>query len=283
VKRGRTIAWILALLIVGGPIAYFMIVAPPLKDTTVHVVPPWAHVAPEQIAEAEKYGVPVAFENALGMRFVLIPAGTFWMGIPGGPGSHSGLYDVGEVCRQVTLTQPMYVQTHVVSEVALARFLSTVAERPQDPATDLSWQDAHAFAMWLSERDDARDYRLPTEAEWEYACRGGVEAPRAGLVLLPDGSAVKRKDPGETQPHPWAPYGVLDDLYEWCGDWFDTLDRSPVRNPRGPEFGSHKVLRGGTSTARRAIYPDYDGRLFGETGRIGFRLVSPLPEPEGGS
>ena len=141
-------------------------------------VPSWAHVAPEQIAEARKYGVPVAFENSIGMRFVLIPAGTFLMGSPEA--------EVGggdrEAQRQVVLTKPFYMQ---VTEVTNAQYLRCVPSHPTRslyncglaperlPASWITWYAATEFAAWLREREPSRLYALPTEAQWEYACRAG--------------------------------------------------------------------------------------------------------------
>ena len=157
-------------------------------------VPGWARVSQDQIAEAKRYRIPVAFENDLGMRFVLIPSGTFTMGSPNDEeGRHSD-----EAQHRVTLTQPYYMAIH---EVTNAQYRAMVPDHNTDrtyssndskalplggddqPVVDVSHDDVIAFAKWLSRRRDASTpqgtvYALPTEAQWERAARGGTAQGR---------------------------------------------------------------------------------------------------------
>jgi len=281
-------------------------------------VPSWAHVAPEQISEAKKHGVPVAFENELGMCFVLIPAGTFLMG---SPENEEGRYDV-EAQHEVTISKPFFVQTTEVTNGQFQAFephhRSGSYERrslnePQQPAAGVAWSEAVAFADWLARIDSARTYRLPTEAEWEYACRAGSRtafswgeseadagryanlADRAARRLKPewtmaldaeDGNPVASKV-GSYLPNAWGLHDMHGNVWEWCQDWFGPYEPGRVLDPTGPpNFGAStpiRVLRGGAWTslpvyARSASRSCYDPAKSGPNDR-GFRLVSPLPEP----
>ena len=298
-------------------------------------VPAWAKVAPEQIAEAKKYGVPVAFENDIGMRFVLIPAGTFLMGQPDGTPRASR----AQPQHEVILTRPLYVQTTELTNEVYRRFrpkhspeavrrrgprtqwgrgttlrvpkhMTTFGgsgkygaelDEPGQPVTCVSWHEAMSFAAWLTADEGLRLYRLPTEAEWEYACRAGTTTAYAfGETLTRDqarfgsdrgfeGSAGPRRaigvgEVGNYPPNAWGLHDMHGNVSEWCADWFGEYVPSPATNPTGPHEGDLRVIRGGCastlaghlgSAERWMRPPDYRTGL----GHLGFRLVSPLPEP----
>jgi formylglycine-generating enzyme required for sulfatase activity len=145
--------------------------APPAQAATEYPVPSWAKVAPEQIEAAKAAGVPVAFENSIGMRFVLIPAGTFMMGSQEDEAGR----DDDETLHEVMLTRPFYLgETEVTNaQYAMARphhASGQVGRHRFDgddqPACGVSWDDATSFARWLTRREANNLYRLPTEAEW---------------------------------------------------------------------------------------------------------------------
>ena len=178
-------------------------------------VPSWAKVAPEQIAEAKKHGVPVAFENDLGMRFVLIPAGTFLMG---SPKDEEGRGD-DETQHEVTITKPYYMQ---ITEVTNGQYRNYRGDHFSDdcdgrsmngdrqPVVMVTWNSATEFAAWLAKQEElaceyearvqaefdcvggtSRTYSLPSEAQWEYACRAGTAtAYNVGASLTPEQAAV---------------------------------------------------------------------------------------------
>jgi len=143
---------------------------------------------------------------------------------------------------------------------------------PQMPVVSVSWFDAVAYCEWLSLLS-GREYRLPTEAEWERAARGGTENG-----LYPWGNCAPEQVPdyanrwkagpeivGRDLPNPYGLYNLGDNVHEWCLDWYaaDYYARSADRNPRGPANGARRASRGGswrhqikvTRTAARSSIP----------------------------
>jgi formylglycine-generating enzyme required for sulfatase activity/calcineurin-like phosphoesterase family protein/energy-coupling factor transporter ATP-binding protein EcfA2 len=158
--------------------------------------------------------------------------------------------------------------------------------RPNFPVMGVSWYEASAYASWLS-KNTGKEYRLPTEAQWEKAARGtdGREYPwgkqfNKNLCNSRE-CGLKRTSPVGIFPNGKSPYGCLDmsgNVYEWCSDWFeeDYYKKSPKKNPRGPKNGSHRVLRGGfwggVAPNCRAAYRNYDLPALRAVG-VGFRLL----------
>ena len=161
--------------------------------------------------------------------------------------------------------------------------------RPNFPVVGVNWYEAAAYASWLSEKT-GKNYRLPTEAEWEKAARGtdGREYPW-GNEFDKNNCNSKECGLGRTSPvgifiKGESPFGCLDmagNVYEWCFDWFDGgyYKKSPKKNPQGPKTGSGRVLRGGCwfgvsslcrASSRYRLNPVNRARL------VGFRLVRPL-------
>ena len=153
---------------------------------------------------------------------------------------------------------------------------------PQLPVVGVSWYDAAAFCEWWSERGGAR-LRLPTEAEREYAARGGLEDARWPQVDDAWPAAAARRFVAEAEaPHVPAAacangFGLLcmaDNVHEWCSDWYDRswYERSPSKSPRGPEQGVRRASRGGSwrhrikftrVSARSSLAPSYRYNDYG--------------------
>ena len=155
-----------------------------------------------------------------------------------------------------------YLDQHEVTNEEYARFVQATKHRapynwPQGripegqqkfPVVDVSWEDAAAYARWAGKR-------LPTEAEWERACRGLAEGsiyPWGDRAPTKEDARYSRVDgPGDVCRFPPSYFGLCDmagNVWEWCADWYDReyYQRAPDRNPRGPEKGMYRVLRGGS-------------------------------------
>jgi formylglycine-generating enzyme required for sulfatase activity len=149
------------------------------------------------------------------------------------------------------------------------------------PVIHVSWNDAVAYCKWLSSVS-SRQYRLPTEAEWEYAARGGQSSKYAGSDDV--GSVAWYWDNGEKKPHPVGQkrsnqYGLYDmsgNVWEWCSDWYSSYSSAAVINPVGAATGSYRVLRGGSwDNYPRNVRVAYRGS-FNPSFRnsdVGFRLA----------
>ena len=153
------------------------------------------------------------------------------------------------------------------------------------PVEQVSWNDIQDFIQKLNQKT-GKNYRLPTEAEWEYAARGGNKSKgytysgsnsSGEVAWYTDNSDSKTHPAGQKQPNELGLFDMSGNVWEWCSDWYgsDYYQSSPSSNPKGASTGSFRVRRGGgwCSNARdcRSAYRDftYPGR------RIGFRLASP--------
>ena len=216
----------------------------------------------QQPPAAATGGQPKEVVNTIGMKLLLIPAGTFTMG---SPPSENGRDD-DETQHQVTLTKPFYMGRTEVTQGQWKKVMGTEPWRGQRygeegddyPAVYVSWNDAVEFCKKLSAME-GKVYRLPTEAEWEYACRGGTKTAfsfgddeaELGKYAWFDGNAW---DIDEKYAHRVAqklanPFGLHDmhgHVDEWCSDWYGDYRSTPLSDPRGPSSGSFRVLRGGS-------------------------------------
>lgn len=257
-----------------------------------------ALVTPKVGHAAEK-----ATTNSIGMEFVLIPAGTFQMG----SAENDREATSSEKPRhQVTISKPFYLGKFEVTQAQWEAVMGSspytlqrsnpyydlpgMAERlrkPTHPAT-VSWNDAQEFIKRLNQKEGHDRYRLPTEAEWEYAVRAGTttaysygdDAKQLGRYAWhgEDFASGSTHPVGQKQPNAWGLYGVHGNVWEWVQDWYDEryYASSPSVDPKGPPTGSGRVVRGGswhqTATSWRSAFrkqyePDYRGIS------IGFRVA----------
>jgi len=217
------------------------------------------NLTPAQLA----VGDPI--ENTIGMVLVPIPAGDFLMG---SPATEPGRRD-REAQHQVTLTKPFFLGVHEVTQGQWQAVMGTtpwkgknnVKEGDDYPATYVNWQDAVEFCRKLSDEEDL-EYRLPTEAEWEYACRAGTttvysfgdDASELGEYAWYKENAWGAGQEyahtvAQKKPNPWGLYDMHGNLWEWCSDWWgDSPSDSPsgsTTDPTGAVSGSSRVSRGG--------------------------------------
>ena len=177
-------------------------------------------------------------------------------------GSDSG--DDEKPTHEVAISTPFYMGIYEVTNAQWKQVMGAVPSNWKDdnrPVEQVSWHDATEFCRRLSElpqeRAMGRVYRLPTEAEWEYACRAGTkkqysfgdDESQLGDYGWFDGNAGGQTQPvGAKKPNPRGLYDMHGNVWEWCGDWHDPsyYDNGPTSDPAGPASGSLRILRGGS-------------------------------------
>ena len=264
--------------------------------------------------------------NSLGMRFIRIRPGTFMMGSSSDEPGRSN----DETRHRVKLTRRFYIQSTEVTVAQFKQFVQSTGYKTESekgggcwitgsaqgwtqkpdaswkkpgllkidnalPVLCVTWNDASAFAKWLS-RKERLTYRLPTESEWEYACRAGITTPfSSGGCLSTDAANYGkpgypyqqcksdfRKNHGRptkvgrSAPNPWKLHNMHGNVSEWCQDWYGPYPSENAVNPEGPQAGSERVMRGGhwqadaagcRSAKRRRFPPNLASDV------VGFRLV----------
>jgi formylglycine-generating enzyme len=187
--------------------------------------------------------------NSVGMKLIGVPAGEFVMG---SPADEKGREE-DEAAHRVRISRPFFIAT---MEVTGAQFASVMGRaKPENgdlPMAEVSWADAVTFCKRLSQKEGAI-YRLPTEAEWEYACRAGSVGRFSGSDRLDDlawfdGNAEGGPHTGGAKkPNFWGLYDMHGDLAEWCADYYaPTYAAGEVTDPAGPATGKSRVIRGGS-------------------------------------
>jgi formylglycine-generating enzyme required for sulfatase activity len=195
--------------------------------------------------------LPDAVLNTIGMRMVLLPAGTFVMGSPAG----TPMRQDEETTRRVTLTRAFRISATEVTQqqwLALMPANRSARQGPDLPATSMSWSEADEFCRKLSEKEKSA-YRLPTEAEWEYACRAGADgvppsaAERDATAWFAANSEEALQPAGRKQPNGWGLFDMLGNVAEWTADAYGPYPGvEDDRDPTGPATGGARVVRGGS-------------------------------------
>jgi formylglycine-generating enzyme required for sulfatase activity len=262
---------------------------------------------------AQGQGGDKAITNSVDMKLVLIPAGKFLMGSP----AEEAERDPEEVQHEVAIARPFYMGAFEVTQDQYQRIMgknqSHFKGGPDHPVEQVRWREAVQFCVSLSnlaaENMAGRVYRLPTEAEWEYACRGGTATTfNTGKTLssaqanfngnFPYGGAPpgvylqKTAKVGSYPPNAWGLYDMHGNVMEWCADWYDPdyYKNSPKDDPKGPANGVlgtgfasdyFHVVRGGCWLDEgRGCRAAYRFRLqTSEPYRlVGFRVVCGVPK-----
>ena len=239
--------------------------------------------------------------NSIGMTFRLIPAGTFRMGSGNG-------HDHEKPVHEVTISRAFYLGEHEVTQDQYDRVMGANPSHFKGrhrPVENVSWDDAQEFCRRLSAMEGVR-CRLPTEAEWEYACRAastteycfGDSGEELGEYAWFDENSARKRGfarsliwgkktfPSETcnvgrkRPNAWGLYDMHGNVFEWCQDWYGPYEAGKQADPTGPSSGDDRVLRGG-SWCYYASYCRSASRWFftpgGRTYDLGFRVARPLP------
>ncbi len=222
--------------------------------------------------------------------YVRIAPGAFLMGAPESePRARRAQQEAPS--HRVVLTCPFEIGRFEVTQrqwEAVMNANPSAFKGPELPVTNVSWKDVQEFLHRLNRLDPEYAYRLPTEAEWEYACRaGGSEAAESEAALEAslrqrawyEANSLNRPHAvAQLQPNGWGLYDMQGNVWEWVEDWYDLnyYRRSPPENPPGPPTGQSRVLRGGSwqSTAQQCRATARNASLPVERNNLtGFRLV----------
>ena len=224
---------------------------------------------------------PATYTNTIGMEFILVKAGTFQMG------STSGYSDEKPV-HSVTISKDYYIGKY---EVTQKQWVAVMGSNPSNwkgdslPVENVSWTTVQEFITKLNEKESTDKYRLPTEAEWEFAARGGNDSKgytyagsnTIGDVAWYNGNASsKTHEVGTKALNELGIYDMSGNVCEWCSDWYGSYSSDAVTDPSGASTGSIRVFRGGSWSDyafycrvayRFSYYPGYSYNC------IGFRIV----------
>lgn len=215
--------------------------------------------------EPKKKEPEKTFTNSIGIEFVLIPAGKFIMGSP--PDEFDRDSDEGPQ-HEVEITRPFYLGIY---EVTQAQWWAVMGNNPSDfkncgddcPVDYVSWNDVQKFIRKLNSMEKTDKYRLPTEAEWEYACRAGTQSAYcfgndinqlgeyAWVNKIGELDSDRGTHPvGKKRPNAWGLYDMHGNVAEWCQDWYGEYSPHLKIDPTGPSRGRERVVRGWLWTAK---------------------------------
>jgi len=193
--------------------------------------------------------------EGLGLAMLRVEPGTFTMG---SPASESGR-DSDEVQHDVTISKEYWLGRFEVTQgewqTVMGSAPSIFKGNSRLPVEQVSWDDAMAFCQKLTETERSAGrlpegyvYTLPTEAQWEYACRAGSTAAYAGdldAMAWYDGNS-ETHPVGEKQMNAWGFHDMHGNVWEWCSDWYGDYPAGSITDPTGPSQGSDRVSRGGS-------------------------------------
>lgn len=311
---------------------------PPLAAARLHAQPAQKQ---DESRERRRDELDV-MTNSIDMKLVLIPDGDYMMGSPGTERGRVRYVEGPQ--RRIWITEPFYLGVYEVTVGQFRQFVEdadyqTEPERDGEggwgwnkakrifegrspeytwrnpgflqtdahPVVNVTWNDAVAFCQWLSEVE-GDEYRLPTEAEWEYACRAGTTTAYyhgddpAGLAQVGNVAGVTARTPlpgctaesardgyvvtlpvGRFRDNEFGLHDMHGNVWEWCADWYDLgySRRSPEENPAGAAYGSLRVSRGGSWNIGPRSCRSASRNAFGPGSRshdLGFRVaLGPAP------
>ncbi|MDP2884253.1 MAG: formylglycine-generating enzyme family protein [Ignavibacteria bacterium] len=217
----------------------------------------------------------------IGMELVFVQPRTFQMGSDDGTEGEKPIHPV-------TISKPFYIGKYEVTQKQWRDVMGTNQSEYQGdnrPVENVSWDDAQEFIRKLNEKQGTGKYRLPTEAEWEFAARGGTQGHGykfsgssnvADVAVSSENSGDETKPVGSKRPNELGIYDMSGNVWEWCQDWYGAYGGSDELDPKGPTSGTNRVLRGGSFlnydnyclVALRNLSAPYARRL-----NVGFRCV----------
>jgi formylglycine-generating enzyme required for sulfatase activity len=232
------------------------------------------------------------------MKFMLIPAGRFSMGSQLSPeeiarryGGAAKHYKDELPPHPVEITKPFYLQTTEVSQGQWKKVIRDNQSRFKGcgddcPVERVSWGMAQEFISKLNQMEGTKKYRLLTEAEWEYACQVGTTTvfsfgnevdKLGGYAWYRNNSEGQTHPVGKKKPNAWGLFDMYGNVWEWCQDWYGDYPSNSVADPKGPDKGKYRVLRGGSwlNNARdlRSALRDGDLPDLRNHHGYGFRVV----------
>jgi len=227
------------------------------------------------------------------LEMILLPAAKFLMGVKLEPGAKDNPQHRDNPQHEVTISRPFSIGK---CEVTQEQWQAVMGNNPSElkgpelPVTNVSWNDCQLFIKKLNEKTKG-GYRLPTDAEWEYACRGGTQTAFAfGDTITQDQANFGHGDAGipvavgSYKPNAFGLYDMHGNVWEWCQDWTAPAPNKAVVDPTGSATGKERILRGGcffdkpnggvSSTFRYEFEPDLGTKYFG------FRLARTVSHPD---
>jgi formylglycine-generating enzyme required for sulfatase activity/predicted Ser/Thr protein kinase/DNA-directed RNA polymerase subunit RPC12/RpoP len=269
-------------------------VVPPVKpppDQAPRVMPPIGMGSAAVGNHKPGDAMSVDLGNGVKLEMVWIPPGTFMMG---SPTTETGRRK-DETQHPVTLAKGFWMGKYEVTQEQWQQVMGSNPSRfsnlgPKAPVETVSWDDCQQFLTRLgSQVTGGGRFRLPTEAEWEHACRAGtttrvntggteVDLERAGWHSRNSGQPKSAHVVGEKAPNAWGLYDVHGNVAEWCQDWYGDYLGSATSDPTGPDSGDGRVVRGGSWLILARDYRSAIRFKFGPSdrggGAIGFRLAA---------
>ena len=252
--------------------------------------PPTPIEAPRPRVSAPRAG-PVRENAKDGLKYVWVDPGTFTMGCSAGDDE---CLDSEKPAHQVTISRGFWVGQTPVTVSAYLRFSGSNGRRMPPaptfnvawadenmPIVNVTWNEAQAYCGWVGGR-------LPTEAEWEYAARGGSSDSRYGnldeVAWYNNNSGRQTHEVAQKRANGFGLHDVLGNVWEWCNDWYDDhyYPSSPLQDPQGPGYGQFRVLRGGSwSSYFRLVRASYRFRVYPNVRitDLGFRCDGEVGNP----
>ncbi|MDD5135450.1 MAG: formylglycine-generating enzyme family protein, partial [Phycisphaerae bacterium] len=242
----------------------------------------------------------IKLDNNVGIQFALIPAGEFHMG---SPSSEESSQSDERPLHWVKISNPFYMGKYEVTQAQYNIIVRTQKECKFQgdslPAENVDWTEVNSFVNNLSNKFGLK-FRLPTEAEWEYACRAGTNTPFYTGQTINDtqanydcrgvyGTGIKGIYIGMTtavgsyRPNAFGLYDMHGNVWEWCSDRYDNkyYDNGDMVDPKGPSGGKRHIIRGGSWKDDPALLRSADRKAWmsgADRKNLGFRVVLELPE-----